>query len=150
MKGKLTTTPTIFDNLVVGGYDPKKIPAWVSRSDKSPPAQVGEQSQSGALASAGSPAVAEKAEAVKEAPMAEAVDLVRLLPSQPQQPSTAKPTVVQPPQQQSTTELTGERPNIVSIEGEPALQMTDSMGKLNLRWETQEGSTMPPPQRRGV
>ena len=41
VKGKLMTTTSIFDTLVVHGYYQKKIPNWVARSDKySPSAPV--------------------------------------------------------------------------------------------------------------
>jgi hypothetical protein len=69
VKGKLMPTTTIFDNLVVKGYDPKKIPGWVAWSDKnSPPPPPAVQSQSAApvtsVTATASPAKAERSDTV--------------------------------------------------------------------------------------
>jgi len=45
MKGKLMTSPTIFENLVLGGYDPKKIPGWVARPPGTKAVPVAQPSQ---------------------------------------------------------------------------------------------------------
>jgi hypothetical protein len=77
MKGKLMTTTTIFDNLVVHGYDPKKIPSWVARPTSGKPVAVAPQSESPAPV-----ATAEQSVAPVERPVqsVEAVDSVSTAP----------------------------------------------------------------------
>ena len=146
------------------GYDPKKILGWVARSDKnSPPAPAARQSPSvvpAVTAPAGSVAAVQADEADK-APIAEAVIPQRLEPSLPQQPRTTKAAVIeprqqpstsgqqpstteQPPRQQRTPEQPVERPSIAIIEGGPAVQIRDSVGRA----EPQVGDSGPPLARR--
>ena len=152
-------TTTILDNLVAVGCDPKKIPARVARAPSGQPAPVAGQSQSAAPVAPAEQSVApvETVEAVYTPPIGEAANPQRLLPdqptlqpSQPEQPQPAKSAVDQPPRPRQTSGQPAERPETVSIEGEPAVQMTDSMGKLSLRWETQEDLAGPQPEENQV
>ncbi|OGD58094.1 hypothetical protein A3K78_00555 [Candidatus Bathyarchaeota archaeon RBG_13_52_12] len=80
---------------------------------------------------------AEKVEAVSTVPMGEVVNAERLLPTLPiaqpaqltpqlsfqPQPQPARSTVAQPPRPRQTSGQPEERPNIVIIGGEPAVQL---------------------------
>ena len=80
MKGKLITTTTIFDNLVVQGYDPKKTPALVARPAKSQPAPVAVQLRSVAPVAPQSQSVESVASVEKSVQTAETVEVVSTVP----------------------------------------------------------------------
>ena len=132
VKGKLMSTSTIFDDMVVAGYDPKSIPAWVARPGgvKAPVARpsqsTGPAPAAGSAAvaagpvavvagsvavAAGSVAVAaDPADAVDRAPIEEDANPRRPLPEQPPQPQRQPTTADQRLQPWSTGSTTSEQP----------------------------------------